>query len=78
MLDSPISHWDVVLKIMRYLKSAPSRGLLYPDYGHSDIWIFSYWLGRTTIWQAIHYKIVCLLEENIERARSKCFCQGAM
>lgn len=26
-----MSHWDVVIRILRYLNSAPGRGLLYLD-----------------------------------------------
>ena len=28
------THWDAVIRILRYLKGAPGRGLLYKDHGH--------------------------------------------
>ncbi|XP_071927547.1 uncharacterized mitochondrial protein AtMg00810-like isoform X1 [Coffea arabica] len=37
-LDTPrTSHWDAVIRILRYLKSAPGKGLLYQNHGHTDI-----------------------------------------
>ncbi|GAV71585.1 hypothetical protein CFOL_v3_15075, partial [Cephalotus follicularis] len=34
-LSSPrSSHWDDVIRILRYLKGSPGRGLLYCDHGH--------------------------------------------
>lgn len=27
-------HWDAVLRILKYLKGSPGRGLLYKDHGH--------------------------------------------
>ncbi|XP_047251581.1 uncharacterized mitochondrial protein AtMg00240-like [Capsicum annuum] len=30
-------HWDVVIRILRYIKKAPGQGLLYEDKGHTDI-----------------------------------------
>lgn len=35
------SHWNVVTRIMRFLKSAPGRGLLYTDHGHMRVEGFS-------------------------------------
>ncbi|XP_043705185.1 secreted RxLR effector protein 161-like [Telopea speciosissima] len=35
------SHWDVVICILRYLKKAPRRGLLYLDHGHGRVEGFS-------------------------------------
>ena len=31
------SHWDVVVCILRYIKSVPSKGLLFEDQGHEHI-----------------------------------------
>ena len=31
------SHWDAVVRILRYIKGAPGRGLLYENKGHSHI-----------------------------------------
>ncbi|XP_073220110.1 secreted RxLR effector protein 161-like [Cicer arietinum] len=37
-LNSPCdSHWNVVVKILRYIKGAPGKGLVYTNRGHSDI-----------------------------------------
>ena len=34
-LQSPCdSHWDAVIRILRYIKGAPGKGLLYEDRGH--------------------------------------------
>ncbi|XP_043808343.1 uncharacterized mitochondrial protein AtMg00810-like [Manihot esculenta] len=35
-LQTPYSsHWDVVIRILRYIKGVPGHGLLYEDKGHS-------------------------------------------
>jgi len=31
------SHWDIVIRILRYIKKALGKGLLYEDKGHTDI-----------------------------------------
>jgi len=31
------SHWNAVIRILRYIKGAPGKGLLYEDKGHIDI-----------------------------------------
>ena len=31
------SHWDAVIRILRYIKRAPGQGLLYEDRGHTRI-----------------------------------------
>ena len=37
-LQSPCdSHWDVVVRILRYIKGVPCRGLLYEDRGHTQV-----------------------------------------
>lgn len=37
-MDSPCdSHWDAVVRILRYIKSAPGKGLLFEDRGHEQI-----------------------------------------
>ncbi|XP_070011383.1 secreted RxLR effector protein 161-like [Nicotiana sylvestris] len=37
-MDSPCdSHWDAVVRILRYIKSAPGRYLLFEDRGHEQI-----------------------------------------
>ena len=41
-MSSPrIPHWDAVVRILRYLKKAPGRGLLYRDHGHKKVEAFS-------------------------------------
>ncbi|XP_061350948.1 secreted RxLR effector protein 161-like [Gastrolobium bilobum] len=37
-LDSPCdSHWDAAVRILRYIKGAPEKGLLYSDQGNTEI-----------------------------------------
>jgi len=37
-LSSPCdSHWDAIIQILRYIKRAPGKELLYEDKGHTDI-----------------------------------------
>ncbi|XP_070011206.1 secreted RxLR effector protein 161-like [Nicotiana sylvestris] len=37
-IDSPCdSHWDAVIRILRYIKSALGKGLLFEDRGHEQI-----------------------------------------
>ncbi|PKI50017.1 hypothetical protein CRG98_029604 [Punica granatum] len=37
-LDSPTeTYWNAVIRIMKYLKGAPGRGLLYQDRGHNEV-----------------------------------------
>ena len=31
------SHWDVVVRILRYVKRAPGQSLLYEDKGHTQV-----------------------------------------
>ena len=31
------SHWDAVIRILRYIKEAPGQGLLYKDKGHTQV-----------------------------------------
>ncbi|GAV82290.1 hypothetical protein CFOL_v3_25742, partial [Cephalotus follicularis] len=47
-LSSPwSSHWDAIIRILRYLKGSPGRGLLYCNHGHYRVEGFSdvYWAG---------------------------------
>ena len=41
------SHWDAVIRVLQYLKRAPSRGRLYSDYDHGRVVGFSDadWVG---------------------------------
>lgn len=37
-LDSPCdSHWHAVVRILKYIKGSPRKGLIYTDRGHTDI-----------------------------------------
>lgn len=41
-LSSPrTSHWDAVIRILRYLKKAPRKGILYQNHGHNKVEAFS-------------------------------------
>ncbi|PNX68831.1 putative copia-type protein [Trifolium pratense] len=47
-LNAPCdSHWDAVVRILRYIKNAPGRGLLYEDKGDAKITCYSDadWVG---------------------------------
>ena len=37
MKDPRLPHWEVVIRIMRYLKAHPGRGLLYKANGHLQV-----------------------------------------
>ena len=41
------SHWEAVVRILRYIKSAPGKGLLFEDQGHEHIIRYTYadWEG---------------------------------
>jgi hypothetical protein len=40
-LNSPCDiHWDAVVRILRYIKRAPGKGLVYANRGHSDIVVY--------------------------------------
>ncbi|XP_020245333.1 uncharacterized protein LOC109823458 [Asparagus officinalis] len=41
------THLNAVMRILRYLKNAPGRGILYSDQGHTKIAGFfdAYWVG---------------------------------
>ena len=37
-LQSPCdSHWDVVIRILRYIKRSPGQGVLYENKGHTQV-----------------------------------------
>ena len=68
------SHWDIVIRILRYLKSAPGRGIMYSDCDHNCTAKFSdgYWhVVLSTEGQL--YNIVSLLEGILchERVKNK-------
>ena len=31
------NHWDAMIRILRYIKVVPGRGVLYQNHGHSQI-----------------------------------------
>ena len=37
MISPCDSHWEAVVRILRYIKSAPGKGLLFEDQGHEHI-----------------------------------------
>lgn len=52
IMSSPrTSRWDAVVKILRYLKKTPSRGLFFGDHGHRGVEAFSdaNWAGLLQI-----------------------------
>ena len=65
------SHWDVVIRILWYLRFSPGRGLLYSDCGHKWIGGFSDadWVGSpvdrrsTTIYCVFVGGNFCIVEK---------------
>ena len=50
-LQSPCdSHWDVVIRILRYIKSRPGQGVLYENRGHTQVvgYTNADWVGSPT------------------------------
>ena len=50
-LQSPCdSHWDVVIRILRYIKSTPGQGVLYKNRGHTQVvgYTDADWVGSPT------------------------------
>ncbi|RVW82270.1 Retrovirus-related Pol polyprotein from transposon RE1 [Vitis vinifera] len=50
-LQSPCdSHWDAVIRILRYIKSTPGQGVLYENRGHTQVvgYTDAYWAGSPT------------------------------
>ncbi|RVW33465.1 Retrovirus-related Pol polyprotein from transposon RE2 [Vitis vinifera] len=50
-LQSPCdSHWDAVIRILRYIKSTPGQGVLYENRGHTQVvgYIDADWAGSPT------------------------------
>ena len=50
-LQSPCdSHWDAVIRILRYIKSTPGQGVLYEDRGHTQVigYTDADWVGSPT------------------------------
>ena len=50
-LQSPCdSHWDVVIRILRYIKSKPGQGVLYENRGHTQVvgYTDADWAGSPT------------------------------
>ncbi|RVW89031.1 Retrovirus-related Pol polyprotein from transposon RE2 [Vitis vinifera] len=50
-LQSPCdSHWDVIIRILRYIKSTPGQGVLYENRGHTQVvgYIDADWAGSPT------------------------------
>ena len=42
-LNSPcVDHWNVVIHILKYIKSFPEKGLLYGHSNHSKVVCYSY------------------------------------
>ena len=63
-LQSPCdSHWDVVVRILRYIKGTPGHGMLYENRGHIQIVGYSHanWAGSPTD-RRLHQGIVWSLE----------------
>ena len=50
-LQSPCdSHWDAVIRILRYIKSTPGQGVLYENRGHTQVigYTDADWAGSPT------------------------------
>ena len=50
-LHSPCdSHWDAVIRILRYIKNTPGQGVLYDNRGHTQVvgYTDADWVGSPT------------------------------
>ena len=57
-LQSPCdSHWDAVIRILRYIKSTPGQGVLYENRGHTQVigYTDADWAGSPTF----HFRVLC-------------------
>ena len=65
-VSTKVHHLDVVMRILRYLKKALGRGLLYSDHGYTRVASFSYadWVGCPFIGVRSH-DIVSFLKETL-------------
>lgn len=43
------THWDAAIRILRYLKGSPGKGLVYSDQGHSKIAVFTVPIGQVVL-----------------------------
>lgn len=41
MSEPTQTHWEAAIRIVKYLKGAPGKGVLYADYGHTSVEAFS-------------------------------------
>lgn len=67
-----VPHWDATVRIIRYLKRAPSHGILYKKYGHIRIKDFTDadWAGSPSDrWSTKKY--CTFLGENLVTWKSK-------
>lgn len=56
-MSSRTSHWDAVFRIVKYLKGAPGKGLLFKNYSHLML------IGLDILWIGdLLQAIVCFLE----------------
>ncbi|KAL6323576.1 hypothetical protein AAG906_039164 [Vitis piasezkii] len=76
-LQSPCdSHWDVVIRILRYIKSTPSQGVLYENRGHTQVvgYTNADWVGSPTI--VVPLRVLCFIRGNLISGRMKLICDN--
>ena len=68
-LTSKTTRWDTIVQILKYLKKAPGKRLLYSDYGHTKVVGFSYadWADwtRSSIDKRSTIRFYIFLEKNL-------------
>jgi len=35
------THWEALIRFVKSLKKAPGKGIVYKDYGHTQVEVFS-------------------------------------
>lgn len=69
-VNSPCDcHWDAVVRILRYIKGAPGKGLIYKDKGNTDSIAYtdSDWVGCPSNSESTFGYCVLISENFIEK-----------
>lgn len=54
MLSPHIDHWNAVVRILRFFKGSPGKGLVYENIGHKEIIAYTDadWVGSPCDWRS--------------------------
>jgi len=55
-----MSHWNAVVKILRHLKKAPRKRLLYSDCDHTQVTIFHIQIRQTYLSIGDQDRLLCI------------------